>query len=820
MRSGNPDDAHGGRSGAPRILLDGSLLLQADQTGIGSYTRALAQVLQATGVRVDLLLSGTARPLRHVPGITMATQVFGRMPQRSPRIQALGMLWRTRLGYRRRLAGYPVPVEGMALDTLEPRLPPHSALFNANQVRDHAHVVFARRGMFTEIAIDQQFSAMHWAGPVPIAVRGMPNIYTLHDLVPLRFPHFGVDIGGRAARMHAMIARRADHVITTSERSREDLVSVLGIPDERISVVYQHSVPPPILRQEDAERLVSDVYGAEPGQYAFFCGAMEPKKNLYRLIEAFTLANTGQQLLLAGLPGWLNADVRELIARLRTSAVPGTDKPLVQHLGYLPRRHVIALMQCCSFFAFPSVYEGFGLPVLEAMQVGVPVLTSTGGSLPEVAGDAAVLVNPLDVPGMMREIRDLASDWGKRAELAVMGKQQAAKFSLAAHAEQMTAAYRRLGVVLTPTAADGKPPTAPVAHDRSVLSDAVGPVRIAPPVTRYGSYDIAAARSAQHIDGLALIFFMGLGDYLIATPMLEALRRAYRDLPIYAYASNTMDEINSPLLAGMLRGNPNIDQVFVYRGRQTKYWKDYDFSDAAKDIPANFLILPVIYNDTDRMVPHRVASLQQTFGLPQVWPIPRPVLYPGPLSDPAQAVLRAIRRTTATHEFRGIVCCHFDVRSSGYVYPHGERLIRGLIAKGYLVVSFSRVSLANDGLIVVDVATITPNDTAGMLTALKADAMPLCMATVNSMMWAMSAGLDIPNLGLQNVHAAAMHQFLYPNIHVITNHRHPHIPPERLFPAPSGSFTEEPSASGLTFVTYRAGFVLDCFDRFTKTLAA
>ncbi len=211
-----------------------------------------------------------------------------------------------------------------------------------------------------------------------------------------------------------MIARRADHVITTSERSREDLISILGLPVERVSVVYQHSVPPPVMPQEDAERLVADLYGAEPGQYVFFCGAMEPKKNLYRLIEAFHPRDTGQQLLLAGPLGWLYDDVLGLIERLGKTSVPGTNKPLLRHLGYLPRRHIIALMQCCSFFAFPSIYEGFGIPVLEAMQVGVPVLSSTGGSLPEVAGDAAVLVDPLDVPGMTRAIRDLALDWEKR----------------------------------------------------------------------------------------------------------------------------------------------------------------------------------------------------------------------------------------------------------------------------------------------------------------------------------------------------------------------------------------------------------------------
>ncbi len=811
-----PDDTHDGHSGGARILLDGSLLLRPDQTGIAAYTRALANALREAGAHVDILLGGSARPLKEVPEIAMASQVFGQTPGRTARIRALGLLWRTRFGLRRQLPVHSVPVAGMALDTLEPRLPPHDGLFNASEVRDYAHVVFSVRGKFTEVAAPPSIAAMHWAGPVPIAARGTPNIYTLHDLIPLRFPHFDLDTNGRSARLHAMIARRADHVIATSERSREDLISIMGLPGERVSVVYQHSVPPPVMPQEDAERLVADIYGAEPGQYAFFCGAMEPKKNLYRLIEAFTLSDTGQQLLLAGPLGWLYDDVLGLIDRLAKTSVPGTNKPLVRHLGYLPRRHIIALMQCCSFFTFPSIYEGFGLPVLEAMQVGVPVLSSTGGSLPEVAGDAAVLVDPLDVPGMTQAIRDLALDWEKRVDLAARGKRQAAKFSLAAHADQLAAAYGRVGVRLAPSTQRTVTP--------SIRSDVGAPAagnrlfRIAPPVTHYGFYDIAGARRASRVEGLALIFFMGLGDYLIATPVLESLRQAYPDLPIQAFASSTQDEVNSRLVAGMLRGNPNIDLVVDYRGRRTHHWKNYDHSDALKDVPPNFLVLPVLYNDTDRAVPHRVTSLLRTFGLPGIWPIPRPLLYPEPLSEPARAILDEIRRRASDRASRGIVACHFDVRSSGYIYPFGEKLVRGLIAAGYFVVSFSRLGLVDDGLLVVDVTTITPNDTAGVLAALKSDPTPLRMVTVNSMMWAMSAGLDIPNLGLQNVRAAAMHQFLYPNISVIASSSlsHPSAP-DRLFPAPSDSYTEDTSPAGLTFVTYDPGFVLDYFDRFPMT---
>ncbi len=115
-------------------------------------TQGHSPALREAGARVDMLLGGVARPLKEVPEIAMASQVFGRTPQRTARMRALGLLWRTRFGLRRQLPVHSVAVAGMALDTLEPRLPPHDGLFNASEVRDHAHIVFAVRGQFTEVA--------------------------------------------------------------------------------------------------------------------------------------------------------------------------------------------------------------------------------------------------------------------------------------------------------------------------------------------------------------------------------------------------------------------------------------------------------------------------------------------------------------------------------------------------------------------------------------------------------------------------------------------------------------------------------------------
>jgi len=467
------------------VLVDGSYLLRRDQTGISSYAWTLAATLHELGAEVSLLLGSGAAPARSLPAIGLAAQVLGNAPERGPVMRRLRLLRQTRFGLQRRLTAVPIVADNIDLTSLDPPLPPHQAVFNASDFFEHARAVFALSGRFTAIELPGRADVAHWTSPVPLAARNMANVYTLHDLVPLRFPHFTIDRNGRAARLHAAVARRADHIITVSERSAEDIVRILGVSADRVSVTYQPVVPLTSLPPEDAARLVADIYGAEPGGYVFFSGAMEPKKNLARLIEAFIVANTGMQLLLAGTPGWLSSDVAELLSRFEKAA-----RPPVRHLGYLPRRHIAALMQGACFFAFPSIYEGFGLPVVEAMSLGVPVLTSTGGALPEVAGDAAELVDPLDAGAITRGIRKLAADAGLRAELARRGRERAARFSGGAYAERLCGAYCRFGVSLGPaTATAGDPRTGQAAA-----------VTASGNVVAGDEYSITAPQGLQHAD--------------------------------------------------------------------------------------------------------------------------------------------------------------------------------------------------------------------------------------------------------------------------------------------------------------------------------
>jgi glycosyltransferase involved in cell wall biosynthesis len=437
-----------GQSIMPRqsVLIDGSQFLSKAATGIGSYGRTLVRTLRKSGTKVTVLYGQGVQVPRHASPLALAVQVFGSERQPEGRlvrvVRNAPFLASTLLGLSGRVRPLEVSTEGVNLDAFEPPLPLVDTVLNASRLYERASLRLQLKNQVLEIDPPEDIAVAHWTGPVAVKAKGVPNIYTLHDVIPLQFPYFVVDRAALSLRLHNAIAREADHIITVSEASKRHIVDLLKINEDRVSVTYQPTPSLPTLEQTEAERLVETIYGAHPGNYALFLGAIEPKKNLKRLIEAFLIANPGIPLLLAGPKGWLNKEDLELIKTVTAQ------ESLVRHLGYLPRRHVTALLKCARFFVFPSIYEGFGLPVLEAMQLGIPVLTSNTSSLPEVAGDAAVLVDPLDVHQMTKGIRALANDPDLRAELSFRGPQQATKFSEDAYQQRLKAAYGKVGIAL------------------------------------------------------------------------------------------------------------------------------------------------------------------------------------------------------------------------------------------------------------------------------------------------------------------------------------------------------------------------------------
>jgi glycosyltransferase involved in cell wall biosynthesis len=266
-----------------------------------------------------------------------------------------------------------------------------------------------------------------------------PSVVTIHDTTLWMFPRYHPR--RRLLAMRPLIPRGARHakaIIAVSAATKRDVVRTLNVPDEKVHVIYEAAAPHfrPLPRNGALE-LVRRKYGL-PESFILHVGTLEPRKNLVRLLQAFEQVRLqgcqSHALALVGNRGWNDARIMECVERM------GLDGS-VRVLGHTPTEDVVALYNLADVVALPSLYEGFGLPVIEAMACGTPVVTSPNGSLAEIAGTAAEFVDPTQVESIADGLHAMLSDAGKRAALREAGLQRAAEFSWEATAEKTRQVY-------------------------------------------------------------------------------------------------------------------------------------------------------------------------------------------------------------------------------------------------------------------------------------------------------------------------------------------------------------------------------------------
>ena len=292
-------------------------------------------------------------------------------------------------------------------------------------------------------------SVMHWTQPTPLKAKSAVNVYTLHDLIPLKLPHTTLDDKTRFHALARRVVADADHLVAVSETTRQDAIDLLGVAPDRITVTGQaFDLPPGALDRSETEVAaeLASTFELDWSGYFLFFGAVEPKKNLGRLIEAYLRSGVQAPLVVVGARAWMADQEVGFMENLIAEGVGAGQR--LHRYDHLPRNLLMSLVRGARAVAFPSLYEGFGLPALEAMALGAPVLASTGGALPEVVGDAAVLADPYDVDDIARGLRALDTDADLRRELAARGRVRAADFSPQAYAARLGEVYRRLGVSL------------------------------------------------------------------------------------------------------------------------------------------------------------------------------------------------------------------------------------------------------------------------------------------------------------------------------------------------------------------------------------
>lgn len=269
------------------------------------------------------------------------------------------------------------------------------------------------------------------------------GIVTVHDLSVFKYPetHPAARIK-HFERGFASTLARATHLITDSEATREEVVNYFGWSPERITAIALGARPEFCPRDASAVAAALGVHGLVYGGYSLCVSTLEPRKRIERLLAAYLDLPYSERLrfplVLAGSPGWLNDGLREQIEQ-------GEQKGWLRYLGFVEEAFLPLLYSGARAFFYPSVYEGFGLPVLEAMASGVPTLTSNSSSLPEVAGGAAWLVEP-DNHELLRDgIEQVLCDDTWREAAIGRGLEVASTLTWAHCAERTLQLYRRFG---------------------------------------------------------------------------------------------------------------------------------------------------------------------------------------------------------------------------------------------------------------------------------------------------------------------------------------------------------------------------------------
>lgn len=272
------------------------------------------------------------------------------------------------------------------------------------------------------------------------------KITVVHDLVYLKFPQtLHPKIVAVQKRRMQWVKAESSRIIADSHNTKHDLVKLLGIPDDKIDVVYPAVVVHPWgvidLTPSDNKTILKKYKLTKP--FILTVGKIEPRKNVGRLIAAFLKTKLNNlDLIIVGSKGW-GADYYQSYLHRQTEINKRQAKN-VRFLGFISDEDLFTLYQSAFFFVLPSLYEGFGLPVIEAMQLGCPVAASNTSSLKEIAGDDALLFNPYDEEDIAKTLVKLAQDEKLRAELKAKGLKKGPKFSSEQFAHQLLKVFNNV----------------------------------------------------------------------------------------------------------------------------------------------------------------------------------------------------------------------------------------------------------------------------------------------------------------------------------------------------------------------------------------
>lgn len=423
-----------------RVGIDGFNLSLSRGTGVASYARTLSFALRDLGYEIDVLYGMNIH--HHTPSdlreVIFADELGEEKAPRLPKLLRPRWFKAT----KRHFLGHEVvdvPISGRVnLRDFAGRMPAYDRIQNVPALFRAAAGFFRTTGRFLTVTSPNPPDIMHWTYPLPIRMAGSKNIYTVHDLVPLTMPHTTLDNKNYHYRLIRSIVENSDGICTVSEFARSEILSFFPAAASKIVNTYQSFTPDQTaFERPHAQSLeeISSLFGLEGESYYLFFGSLEPKKNIGRIISAFLSTHSQKKLVLVGAMAWKSENELRFLQK-------GLDSGRIVQLQYLPLKALQALIRHAFAVLFPSLTEGFGLPVLEALSFGTPVITSREASLPEVGGEACLYVDAYDTDDIARGIVELENNPEHVRMLRSRGEAQARKFDMATYEARLSEMYR------------------------------------------------------------------------------------------------------------------------------------------------------------------------------------------------------------------------------------------------------------------------------------------------------------------------------------------------------------------------------------------
>jgi glycosyltransferase involved in cell wall biosynthesis len=346
----------------PFIMIDGKNLGLEKGTGVATYARNLSYCLHDLGCNVGALYGG-----REAPGVNSLLKEIAFFDTNAG-LPPKWLIWLRNLKERsvawNGFAAEEINVSGTVIyDAYKARLPYFDSLWNSKDLFHRANRAYKWRTVLTKVRMSTPPDLMHWTYPIPLRISGAKNIYTLHDMVPLRLPYTTLDNKKRYYRLVRKIAYQADHIVTVSESAKKDIINILGVPEERITNTYQAVSIPEKYRNKPEEvvrREIEGTFGLKHRGYFLSFGSIEPKKNIGRMIEAYLASGLETPLVIVGAQAWkaeqelrlLDADhIKSLVQYGNETRV----KRRVIQLDYAPFPLLVSLIRGAKATFFPSL---------------------------------------------------------------------------------------------------------------------------------------------------------------------------------------------------------------------------------------------------------------------------------------------------------------------------------------------------------------------------------------------------------------------------------------------------------------------------------